>query len=91
MACVKCNGYWQCSDALDPCDMGFAADVLETETRCFQVYTKDQGDDCRMRIKADGDPPPGEGWSDAGQICLTFDLYSDPETGDCFVRIQPST
>lgn len=88
MACVKCNGYWQCSPDPDPCSMGPSADSIETEERCLHVFTKKAGGECRMMVKADGNSP-GEGWEAAGQVCFKFDLFEDGDTGACFVKVQP--
>lgn len=85
MPCVKCNGYWQCSKDGVPCQA--ANEPIEVEKHCFQVLTKKEYDDCKMKIKTTEEGPSGEGWDDAGTLCVEFKLFVDGD-GKCFVKAE---
>lgn len=96
MSCVKCNGVWQCSTGGDPCNMEAemapevgSTEVGSTETRCYYIYVKKDKGKCKMNIKDQSGPNPGDGWEPAGHVCLEFQVLSDVNTGECFVRVTP--
>ena len=92
MPCIKCNGYWQCSEEDLQCG-GMGAAPIDTQVHCFVVQTKKTGSGCKMQVKyreakAAAEGAAGDDWVDAGEICFRFQLYVTDD-GVCFVNAEP--